>query len=112
MTLTIPPEIIALAIKGGWNPWPYQWGKVPFLRINQLKTIAIFRNPISKGQIFLKLSEIFIDPYFWAGLGKAKKWDQPNAGWKDIKEEAHRCLDLILNKQDLKEFWENIINET
>ena len=95
--MTIPKEIIELAIKGGCNMPSH-----------------IDESMFESGDLirFLVLS-----PSFWSGLGKSLGWQK---GWRnkglnnsDISTDLYNALslfNLILQEKPTDQFWQDIIN--
>lgn len=102
MTNMIPPEILKLAIEGGWKPNGVDFSVKGNLEW-WLKAFDLKEN----------WQKVALDPTFWMALGKAKGWPEKNTNFKLQPKwlvKAYEVVGLILTGQPTEAYWNDIIN--
>lgn len=103
--MTIPPEIIELAIKGGWI---FRQG-LPFSSYKIYDTghpymLGWFEE--NKWSQEISLEEIICDPLFWQAIGRAKGWEHN----MEIHN-SHQLFEFLMTSTDPANYWQQILNQ-
>lgn len=120
--MTIPKEIIELAIKGGWMS---ETPNIQMVSDDLPYSVSLSETDGVLNRLFY-FEEIICDPEFWKALGKEKGWNKKTmcetcflAGFYALKD-CSRCwgewflrardyYSLVLFGDNTQQFWEEIM---